>query len=264
MRRHLAFAIVFSAVMVVLGSALTDAAPVIFSASSLGPVAGTDGTPSSGPLAASVSFDIDSLDSTKLNVVLTNSALTDVEIPRDVLTAVFFDASFDVTPVSALLAGSTVLFGFPDGGGNVGGEWAYGDGLAGAPNGADKGLSSSGFGLFGSGNFGGLNLDDPDALDGINYGITSAGDDPGTGNKAVTEKDPLIQNSVTFQLQAAGALAESDLASIGNITFQYGTALSEPQLPPPPGVPEASMFAFWLIAGCMGLFAAPYRSLRRK
>jgi hypothetical protein len=123
-------------------------------------------TGSSGSLAASATFDIVG---GQLQIVLTNTSAADVMVPAQVLTALFFDIpGVTLTPVSAALtAGSTVYFG-PDGGGNVGGEWAYASGLTGAPGSAALGASSSGFGLFGSGNFGGANLQDPDAVDGLN------------------------------------------------------------------------------------------------
>jgi hypothetical protein len=144
-------------------------------------------------------------------------------------------------PVSAVLGtGSSVLFG-PDGGGNVGGEWAYASGLSGAPGGAAEGISSAGFGLFGAANFGGPNLDDPESVGGLNYGITSLGDDPTTKNKAVTGKDPLIQNAVVFTLSGLPEGFDLASATITNVSFQYGTSLSETNVP----VPEpATMLLF--------------------
>jgi hypothetical protein len=60
-----------------------------------------------------------------LVVTLTNKSLTDVLVPSDVLTAVFFTLAGDLTltPLSAVLGlGSTVLFGVTDPGGIVGGK----------------------------------------------------------------------------------------------------------------------------------------------
>ena len=147
--------------------------------------------------------------------------------------------------MSALLDGSTVFFG-PDGGGNVGGEWAYGAGLVGAPGSATEGISSSGLGLFGNGNFGGADLDPPAAVNGGNYGITSQGDNLASGNAAVTGNEPLIQNAVTFKLSGipVGFLPSS--TNITHVSFQYGTDLSDsqssPNIPgqPSTGVPEPS------------------------
>jgi len=189
----------------------------------------------SGNLAASATFDTAPLDAThgKLTVTLTNTSDSDVMVPADVLTAVFFDAgAYSFTPLSALLAsGSTVFFG-PDGGGNVGGEWAYLGGLSGAPHGASAGISSSGLSpLFGAANFNGPNLDGNSngALAGLNFGILSAGDNTATGNQKVTGGVPLIKNSVVFTLSYFTASGFS-LSAISNVSFQYGTALNEPNV----------------------------------
>lgn len=189
-----------------------------------------------------------------LIVTLTNTSTADVEIPVFVLTALFFTADVNLTPVSALLAdGSTVFFG-PDGGGNVGGEWAYGSGLSGAPLGAIQGISSAGFGLFGAANFGGSNLNNPIAVNGLNYGITSAGDSMTTGNAEVTGNVPLINNSVVFTLSGATGY---DVTNIKDVSFQYGTSLSDPNIVPIPA-------AAWLLgSGLIGLVAVRRRYTKK-
>lgn len=183
-------------------------------------------TGSSGTLAASATFDIVAAGS--LKVTLTNTSGFDALVPADLLSTVFFSSGSVVfTPVSATLApGSTVFFG-PDGGGNVGGEWAYASGFAG-PGGATSGISSSGFGLFGASNFGGPDLDPPNAVNGMNYGITSAGDNTATGNAQLTGGEPFIKNSVNFMLSYTGNFALTD---ISRVSFQYGTSLTEPNIP---------------------------------
>jgi hypothetical protein len=182
----------------------------------------TTGEVSALPLSAAASF---AMVGGNLQVVLTNTDPGDVGLPTQVLTALFFDIAGNptLTPISATLGTSTVLFG-PDGGGNVGGEWAYAAGLSGAPGGAKQGISSSGFGLFGDPNFGGASLDPPTAVDGLNYGLTSAGDNPATGNAEVTGNVPLIKNQVTFLLGVPGSFTPTN---ISNVHFQYGTALNE-------------------------------------
>ena len=190
-------------------------------------------------LSASANF---TFSGNTLTVVLTNTSANDVLVPADVLTAVFFDISGfsgTLTPVSAMLSGgSTVLFGDANGG-NVGGEWAYGSGFSG-PNGASSGISSSGFGLFGDNNFNGPNLSGPNAVNGLQYGITSAGDNPATGNQAVTGGNELIKNQVTFTLTSNQAFIGNE--TLTHVSFQYGTALDEPNCAPggPPTVPEPS------------------------
>jgi hypothetical protein len=196
-------------------------------------------TASSGTRSAFASFTQPGGVGTDIIVTLTNTSAFDVLIPIDVLTGVFFTLSGDPTlsrTSAALNAGSTVLFGGTDAGGVVGGEWAYADGLGGAPLSADEGIGSAGFGLFGPGDrFPGTNLQGPDSPDGLQYGITSAGDNPATGNAAVTGDNALIQNSVVFHLDVPGGFT---LGDVSNVSFQYGTALDEPNIPA--AIPEPS------------------------
>lgn len=209
---------------------------------------------SSGSLSASANF---SLSGNTLTVTLTNTSGADVLVPTQVLTAVFFSSNGTLIPVSALLGpGSTVLFASQPAGGNVGGEWAYGAGLSG-PNGATQGISSSGFGLFGSSNFNGPDLAPPDAVDGGNYGITSAGDNPATGNAEVTGNVPLIQNQVVFTMTVADGFT---LDSITNVSFQYGTSLDDTNIP---GVPEPASMVL-LGSGLVGLAATLRKRFRNR
>ncbi len=218
----------------------------------------------SGDFSASATFDTySSGGSTYLTLLLANTSMADVMEPSQVLTAVFWDSTAGLTPVSAILGPqSTVLFagtGFGDGVGGecasnsdlwsarpklsarsavVGGEWAFKSGLSGAPGSAALGVSSSGLGLFGPGDlFPGANLQGPLSPGGLQYGITSAGDNPLTGNKAVTGDNALIQNSVLFTFRIAGA---GDLASVSDVQFQYGTDLGEAHFPATLEVESAS------------------------
>src|SRR5262245_5346327 len=188
---------------------------------------------SSGSLSASANF---TLDSGNLKVVLTNTSAADVLNPSQVLTAVFFDIAGvgTLNPVSALLSGgSTVVYGPSNG--NVGGEWAYKAGLAGTPNGATEGISSSGLGLFGGANFNGPDLAGPPngALNGLQYGLLSAGDNTATGNTGVTGSGGLIKNQVTFMLSGLPANFTPSSSNVQNVFFQYGTSLSEPGISVP-------------------------------
>jgi len=192
-------------------------------------------TSSSGDLSASVKFTISG---GNLVATLTNTSTNDVLVPSDVLTGVFFNLSggASLTPITAILgAGSTVQFGGTDPGNSVGGEWAFKQGLSGAPNGLPMGISSTGLGIFGPGDrFPGNNLQGPMEPDGLQYGITSANDNLLTGNAKVTGTQALIQNSVVFTLSGLPSGFDPSTA-ITEVFFQYGTSLSEnPSLVPEP------------------------------
>ena len=211
---------------------------------------------SSGNLAASADF---SIVGGNLQVILTNTSAFDVMIPADILTALFFDldGSPALTSISAVLGvGSSVLFGVSDPGGVVGGEWAYGSGLSGAPGGAGQGISSSGLGLFGGATFPGTNLQGPAAVDGMQYGIVSAGDNPLTGNAPVTGANAFIQNAVVFTL--GGLPGDFSLDDISNVSFQYGTALTYPNIRPPLVPEPASVILLGL-----GLGGLVFRKTRK-
>jgi hypothetical protein len=207
---------------------------------------------SSGTRAASVTFDVVA---GQLEVTLTNTSTFDVLVPTDVLTAVFFNyngGSLALTPVSAKIAAGSALTGTlpgtptdppPNG---IGGEWAYGSALSGAPFGLKDGISSTGLGLFGSGNFGDGNLQGPNSVDGLQYGIVSAGDNPATGNGGVLG-EAFIKNSVVFRL--SGLPMNFDLSKIDGIGFLSGTALNEPTFYVPSQGSLALLGLAGLIAG---------------
>jgi hypothetical protein len=136
-----------------------------------------------------------------------------------------------------------VLFGGSDPGNSVGGEWAYRSGLSGAPGDRDYGISSTGLGLFGNDDrFPGNNLQGPDSPDGLQYGITSAGDDPASGNTPVTGEHALVQNSVVFTFTGIPN-GFDPAANITGAVFQYGTSLDEPSIPEPTTVAFLSIGA---------------------
>jgi hypothetical protein len=174
----------------------------------------------SGGLGASAVFD---LSGTTLTVTLTNTGTGDVLVPTDVLTGVFFNtsstANHGLTAVSASLGSSTVFYGAVVN--SVGEGYQYLSGVS--AQGKNSGISGAGLGVFGpNGNFYTTGV----TLDGLDYGILSAGDNSATGNTGVTGHGPLIDNSIIFTLTAGSAFSLTDLGS--SVVFQYGTALTEP------------------------------------
>ena len=173
-----------------------------------------------------------------LTVTLTNTALGTTENPTDVLTAVFFSLAGSPTLAtsSALVnSGSSVVNCTAANGcaspvaGNVGGEWAYASGLAGAPGGAAEGISSVGFGLFGPADRfdTGSNLQGPTSPAGVNFGLITTGAlntaNGDLGNSA------LIRTSAVFTL--SGLPVDYDLATaLSQVSLQYGSALDDPNL----------------------------------
>jgi hypothetical protein len=216
-----------------LGGAVGNANAVLISA--------TNGT-----LSASANFSING--SGQLVVVLTNTGVNDVLAPGNVLTAMFFDLNGvgTLTPLSAALSGGSVAFYASLPAGGVGAGWQYEDGRSGLPNGQTEGISASGFGVFGpNGNFGSPAV----TLNGIDFGLLSAGDNTGTGNGGITSGGPLIKDQITFTLSGLPVgFTDADLTNdLTNVAFQYGTALGQPTTEPcigscgPATTPEPSM-----------------------
>ena len=208
---------------------------------------------SSGNLSASATF---SLAGNILTVTLSNTSLSDVLVPADVLAGIWFDNTHKLTPVSANRNGSSVFYGALS---NVGDGWGYYSGLAGAGHGMKDGIVAAGFGIGGGhSNFSAAH----DSLGGLNYGVLSAGDNTVTGNAGVKGHGPLIKNSVQFALSTARGF---NLSELGNsVVFQYGTSLTEPSYSgylqrPPASVPEPGTLAL-VGSGMLGLAGL----LRRK
>jgi len=203
-------------------------------AATLRPASGTDitfsGTHPTLPLSASATF---SASGSHLVVTLTNPSLNDVDDPTQVLTALYFEINGSllglgrtsaVVPASSMLLfpPATPFDPLPNG---VGGEWEYREGMTNAPFGQRYALNSAGLGLASTGTSGlfpGANLQGPSSVDGLQYGLTSAVDDPGTGNAAVTGGNALIKNQVVFTL--SGLAAGFDPSTrFSNVQWQYGT-----------------------------------------
>ena len=109
--------------------------------------------------------------------------------------------------------------------GNIGGEWWYAGGEDG-PRGARKVITAASFGEeYARANLRGANLGGTPFgnVDGIDYGITSAGDNPAT-----TVGEPVIQNSVVFRVTPQFKF--NPTTDIYGVSFQYGDRPSDPNL----------------------------------
>jgi hypothetical protein len=218
--------------LAVLGSAFSlnaSAVPITYIGSASGP--------GGVPVSASAIFDItgNTLTITLKNTSPSNSGQ---DVPGSTLSGLFWDFTGNpgLTPVSATVAAGSII-GICDSATcatitDVGGEFGYqATAFAG---GADRGIASSGYlstGLPGNiGNFNngaaGTDLDNPDSLNGINFGIISAaaGYNPNGG----LANDPVIRDAVTFVLTGVNGLTN---ANISNVSFQYGTDASELNVP---------------------------------
>jgi hypothetical protein len=257
----------FVVLAVCVSASTAFAGSITFSSSG----AGIDGV----TLNASALFTITG---NQLKITLRNAgdtSGTNADKSANTLTGVFFDLpnGITLTPLSATVAPGAIVQGnLCDVGPctssttNVGGEFVF---RTGSWNGhaGNFGISSSGYidAAATGGNFNGPNLDDPNAPDGINFGIiadqTAANPfKPGSPNGNMA-KNPLIEEQVVFTLTiAGGTLTETQ---ISNVSFQYGTSFSEPKLPPgitTSQLPEPGLLA--LLAG--GFLAAGRRRFTRK
>jgi hypothetical protein len=202
---------------------------------------------SGGGLSAQATFQIDDIGGNKqlLTIMLTNtdSATGGLapDVPSEVLTGLFFNLGTSTfTPVSATLVngGQIIQTGQCNtpancvGQTNVGGEFSYASGGVNSwatIDGTNQGISSSGYlnNNTSAGNFNGTNLDDPAALDGINFGIVPDGWVAYSGNGGL-DGVALVDGTVKFVLKIPDGLTEAD---IKNVYFTYGTSPDQGTLP---------------------------------
>jgi hypothetical protein len=229
------FAVTLITVLALGGFASQAHATVVFSGST-------------STLSATASFTIEG---NQLRILLTNtdaaSGPDKPTTPGQVLSGLFFNLGTSTfTPLSA-----SVYTGAPDGAiqpgsiiqtsrcdvqscsgeTNVGGEWSYASGGASWLPGTTHGLSSSGYlnDNTNSANFNGPNLQNPDALNGIEFGLVPNGWAPWGGNGGL-DANALIEGTVEFVLEIPDGVQvlETDL---GNVYFMYGTSPTDTRIP---------------------------------
>ena len=188
-------------------------------------------TGTNGALSAEAAF---TFSGDTLTIVLRNTAASGTDLtPGATLSGLFFDLTGDptLTPVSALLDAGDILVNTSDctinpcaGATNVGGEWSYGKNAGGTQQ-----IASAGYAAVSFPNFGGLDFAGPPSgsLDGIQGGITDCGYVAGSGNGGI-EGSLLISCAAVFTLTGVSGLDADDLS---NVSFQYGTALTETNVP---------------------------------
>ena len=209
-----------------------------------------------------------------LTITLTNTGDTSggtADKSANTLTGLFFDlpTGITLTPSTATVAAGDIIQADLCNPGpcdatttNVGGEFAYATGTWTGHEG-NVGISSSGYinGDSGSGNFIGPNLDDPSSPDGVNFGIVAPVtlSNPLVINGGNLANDPLIEGEVVFTMTiSGGVLLESQ---ISNVSFQYGTSISEPKfnstnivvVPDPSTIPEPAISLLLVPAAVWGL-----------
>lgn len=214
-----------------------------------------------GDLGASVSFE---QTENMLIITLTNTSSTDVLVPADVLTGVFFDLAGNpqLFALSAIIGpGSTLNWGTAGQDNSLGSQWAYVGEIDNLFIMASQGISASGLGIFGPHDVfpGGPGVGN--GPQGLDFGLLSAGDDLTTGNKQVTGKVPLVKDSMVFTLNGLPEDFILTPQSISNVAFQYGTDLSEPRFDAPPAeIPEPMTMSLTILGAGLCLRT---RSARR-
>jgi hypothetical protein len=201
-----------------------------------------------------------------LTISLKNtSPAASLEAPTNTLTGLSFllnGLDPALTPVSAIspnaIVNSADCDAHPCTGTNVnvGGEWGYQHNFGGK-----EGLSSAGYLTTGNpgnlGNFNGQNLQDPNSLDGIEFGVISGTHGPFNGGLS---SQALIDDTVVLTLTGVSGFTESQ---IGSVSFLYGTTpdATVPGTSAPPAVPEP---ATWLCSArhcsaleCCGVGSPP-------
>ena len=210
--------------------------------------------------SAEVTFEVSGTD---LIVTLANKSTNDAMAPTDVLTGVFFNIAGNpvITPIAAsLYTGSSIICKNTghagdcptqlDPNGLMNGEWAFKSNVN--LRNAKYGISSSGLGIFGPSDLfpNPTNLQGPVDPDGIQYGITTEGDNANTANGGLGGNN-LVKNKAQFKFALNGNADNFHPGKLSDISFQYGTATTEPYLL----VPEPASYLL-VSLGILGIFIA--------
>lgn len=231
---------------------------------------GTGTGANSVTINASALFNISG---TTLTIKLSNLGDTSggsQDVPGNALTGLLFDLpnGFTLSPVSAtIVPGSLRQGNFCDVGPctssttNVGGEFRYATSNS-LPGGADRSISSAGYNG-GAPNFIGPNLDNPISVDGVNFGIIApvGFSNPFIPNGGMLE--PEIEGNVQFTMTIAGT-RQLTAADFANVSFQYGTSLSEARIPGQPGGPGPVPEPTTALLTLSGAAVAVRRSILRR
>jgi hypothetical protein len=210
---------------------------------------------SSGDLSASAVFD---LSGTTLTITLSNTSLSAVTDPANILTGLFFNSSA-LTPASAT---GPAPYGSVMASGTAGSGWVYNSGFsnAGVYNyGLTSGISATGLtydvinqlGVFGNTGF--FNTTHESKISGDDYGIVSASTPDPTSNP-LQGKEPLFNNSLVFTFNNVS----SSFNPGQTVVFQYGSNAADPHFTA--SVPEPSLaMLFGLGLGAVSLISRRWK-----
>jgi hypothetical protein len=188
---------------------------------------------SNNPIAASANFTYNA-GTGVLSVVLTNTSTFNYAaspnsaraVPSDVLTGLFFDYNGGFGPSLTFNTATTPTITVGSNPANLklsstpgGWDYAQGASLPGVTQ--SYGLGTAGFDIFDGGTSSG-GTGSP-----TNFGVMNSLYVDGEGNPSVNGT-PYAKNSITFSLTVGSGVASAfDVSKIGNVRFQYGTALGE-------------------------------------
>jgi len=221
-------------------------------------------------LNASALFNISG---TALTIKLSNLGDTSgggQDVPSNTLTGLLFDLpnGFTLSPVSATIAPGSLRQGNLCSIGpctsattNVGGEFRYATSSS-LPGGADRSVTSSAYNGTDP-NFNGPNLDSPLSVDGVNFGIIAPVEPSNPFIPSSQMQEPEIAGDVQFTMTVAGS-RQLTAADFANVSFQYGTSLTEPRIPGLPGGPGPVPEPATALLTLSGAAVAVRRSILRR